>query len=142
MMVTGNRIRTVLAFAVAAMAVVALTTASASADATDLISALTALEDHIDGTTPLSSGEIETHKLTIDANKNRFDDSSAIITACFGLVETYDNVIGPMFVSGSPVQSLAEAAHLTPILTGRSIMSCNTLLIIVTQQELSQVIRL
>ena len=57
----------------------------------------------------MNGSQIETHKLTIDANKNRFDDSSAIITAAFDLVVTYDTEIGPMFVSGSPVQSFKRS---------------------------------
>ncbi len=107
---TKNRIKTILTLAAVAMPILFLATTSANADATALTAALTALEDHITGVAPLSGSQIEAHKLTIDANKNRFDDSSAIITVCFGLVETYDNVIGPMFVSGSSVQSFSRSS--------------------------------
>jgi len=81
----------------------------AKARQAELVSALTALKNHITGAVPLSASEIAAHKLTIDANKNLFDSSSAIITASFDLVETYDDVIGPLWVSGSPVQSFSRS---------------------------------
>lgn len=81
----------------------------AKARQAELVSALTALKNHITGAVPLSASEMAAHKLTIDANKNLFDSSSAIITASFDLVETYDDVIGPLWVSGSPVQSFSRS---------------------------------
>lgn len=80
------------------------------AGSSDLIHALDALKDHINGTAPLTGTQIASHKATIDANKTLFDDSSAIITACFDLVETYDTIVKPMFVSGSPVQSFTRSS--------------------------------
>ena len=72
----------------------------------ELVSALRSLKLHITGDTPLSDPEIATHKLTIDTNKEVFASSSEIIAASFDLVETYDDVIGPLWVSDSPVKSI------------------------------------
>ena len=104
-MTTRNRIKTVLTFAVLAMATVAFMTTSANAGEAELVSALTALRDHVDGTTPLNASEIEAHKLTIDANSGIFGDSVSTITASFDLVQTYDDIIGPLWTVGSPTQS-------------------------------------
>ena len=100
-MTTRNRIRTALTLAAVAMAIGILTTTSANANVTDLIGALTALEDHIDGTAPLSAGEIETHKSTIDTNSHLMDDNSTVIAASFDLVEAYDTTpgYGPLWIN-------------------------------------------
>ncbi|MHC4744226.1 MAG: M60 family metallopeptidase [Planctomycetota bacterium] len=91
--------RTVLAFAVAAIALLGLTTTASNASETELVSALNALKDHIKGTVPLDAGQIEANKLTIDANKELFGENETIITACFDLVATYDSVIGPLWIA-------------------------------------------
>ena len=97
-----NRTMTVLALTAVAMVTVALMTASANAGETELISALTALTHHVDGTAVLNSSQIEAYKLTIDDNRTIFGDSASIISASFGLVGTYDNYIGPLWTVGSP----------------------------------------
>jgi len=71
---------------------------------TELLSAISALKNHILGIAILDDGQIETHKWTIDSHKEIFGYNDAIIEACFDLVETYDNVIGPLWVVGSPMQ--------------------------------------
>ena len=109
-MPTKNRIRTVLTLAAVAMTILGLATTSANADVNDLITALTALEDHITGADPLSAAEIKTHKATIDSNSQHMGDNSTVIAASFDLVATYDDVIGPLFVSGSPVQSFSRSS--------------------------------
>ncbi|GAI42100.1 unnamed protein product, partial [marine sediment metagenome] len=76
----------------------------------ELFSALTALKDHITGTTPLDASQIEAHKLTIDANSELVGDNGVIIDACFNLVETYDTEIGPLWVTGSPIQSFTRSS--------------------------------
>ena len=96
---TKKRMKTVLKVALVAMAILGLMTTAANAGETELLSALTALKDHITGVAPLSDAEIETHKLTIDANKEIFGDNETIITACFDLVATYDSVIGPLWIA-------------------------------------------
>ncbi len=100
-----NRTLTVLALAAVGMVTVALKTTSANAGETQLVSALTALKDHVDGTTVLNASQIEAHKLTIDANRTIFGNSASIITASFDLVETYDTVIGPLWGVGTPVSN-------------------------------------
>jgi len=97
-----NRTMTVLALPAVVMATVVLTTTSANAEETELVSALTALEHHVDGTAVLNAGQIEAHKWTIDHNRGIFGDSASIIAASFDLVETYDNVIGPLWGVGTP----------------------------------------
>ena len=48
-----------------------------SAGQAELLSAVSALKDHIDGTNPLNPSQIEDHKLTIDSNKAIFGDVAA-----------------------------------------------------------------
>jgi len=88
--------------AIVMVTVVLMMTTSANAGQTELISALTALRHHVDGTDPLSAGQIDAHKLTIDGNRTIFGDSAAVITASFDLVQTYDNTIGALWTLGSP----------------------------------------
>lgn len=75
----------------------------------DLLSALAALKGHVDGSAPLSGTGIQTYKQIIDSNNTLFGSSSATLTAGFELVETYDSLVGPLFVSGSPVQSFSRS---------------------------------
>ena len=105
MMIRQNRITTVLTLAAVTMAIVVLTTSSTQANEAQLISALNALKDHVDGTTPLNANQIETHKLTIDANSGIFENSAATITKSFDLVQAYETNIGPMWSAGSPTQN-------------------------------------
>jgi len=74
-----------------------------------LLSALSSLTLHISGDTPLDPSAIAAHKTVVDANKDLFGASRAIITASFRLVETYDTQIGPLWAPGSPVQKLVRA---------------------------------
>jgi len=79
-------------------------TLSASAGAAgegkaELLSALNALNDHITGASPLDAGQIEAHKLTIDAHRELFGRDDTVIATCFDLVATYDDVIGPLWVA-------------------------------------------
>ena len=98
---TNNRTKAILTLAAVAMAILALTATSANADVNDLIAALNALEAHIDGTAPLSAGEIAAHKSTIDSNSNRIDDNATVIAASFDLVEAYDTTpgYGPLWIN-------------------------------------------
>jgi hypothetical protein len=65
-----------------------------------LISALTALENHILGTPSLSSSQIAAHKATIDTHKSLFGSSYDVMVAAFDLVETYDTSgPGPLWVN-------------------------------------------
>ncbi|MFK7910930.1 MAG: M60 family metallopeptidase, partial [Akkermansiaceae bacterium] len=69
-----------------------------------LSAALAQLTDHIDGTLTLTGSEIAARKQTIDTEKTRLDDSTALIIAALNLVSTYDTVVGPLWLNGSPVQ--------------------------------------
>ena len=97
-----NPTMTVPALPAVVMATVVLITASANAGETQLISALTALKQHVNGTAVLNASQIEAYKLTIDDNRAIFGDSASIISASFDLVNTYDSVIGPLWTLGSP----------------------------------------
>jgi hypothetical protein len=90
------------ALAAVVMATVVLMTASANAGQTELVSALTALRHHVDGSAVLTATQIEAYKLTIDDNRAIFGDSVSAITASFDLVNTYDTMIGPLWSKGSP----------------------------------------
>ncbi len=79
-----------------------LTATSAYANEADLLSALSALQGHVQGTGILTGPQIEAHKLTIDANKSIFGNSAATINASFNLVSAYETHIGPMWSAGSP----------------------------------------
>ncbi|NNM30819.1 MAG: hypothetical protein HKO57_14970, partial [Akkermansiaceae bacterium] len=70
-----------------------------------LLLAIEDLKDHINGVITLTPTEIEERKGTIEAGKQRFDESAATIGAAFDLVSTYDAQFGPLFVSGSTVTS-------------------------------------
>jgi hypothetical protein len=74
-----------------------------------VLDALTALTDHIEGTSSLSLSEIETHKLTIDDNRRYCGYSDATIAACFDLVDAYDSAYGALFVLDSSVRSFTRA---------------------------------
>jgi hypothetical protein len=90
-----------------AMAVIALIVPSANATPEqDTINALTALKNHILGTPALTGPEIASHKSTIDSNKSLFGSSSGVMAAGFDFVDTYDTQIGPLFVLGSPIQTI------------------------------------
>jgi hypothetical protein len=65
----------------------------------DLLDAIAELKDHVNGVITLSAAQIEAHKFTIDARRNRFAESAATITAVFDLVETYDAVVGPLWIA-------------------------------------------
>ena len=65
----------------------------------ELLSAIAALKGHINGTAALTDKQIESHKLTIDSDKEIFGYNDAIIKACFDLVATYDDKIGPLWVA-------------------------------------------
>jgi hypothetical protein len=74
-----------------------------------LLDAIAALKSHIIGAITLSAAQIEAHKLTIDADRNRFATSADAIAAAFDLVTTFDTVKGPLWVT----QSLPARASVT-----------------------------
>ena len=104
-MITQNRITTLLPLAAVVIATLGLTTTAANAGSAELLLALTALKDHITGVVPLTAAQIAAHKATIDSNKQHIADNDAVIVASFNMVIVYDGIIGPLWVSGSPIQS-------------------------------------
>ena len=68
-----------------------------------LLSAVAALKSHITGATTLSGSAIAGHKATIDAQRQRFAENTATISAVLDLITTYDTRKGPLFVTGSTV---------------------------------------
>ena len=64
-----------------------------------LLVVIASLKDHITGESTLDAAQIEQHKFSIDAEKARFSESAEIITSIFDLVETYDTVIGPLWIA-------------------------------------------
>lgn len=77
--------------------------ASATTFGDELFQAAAELSSHLTGSLSLTGPEIAAHKAVLDSNKGRFDESVATITAMLDLVTTYDDEVGPLFVSGSPV---------------------------------------
>jgi len=75
-----------------------------------LVSALTALTHHVLNDPSLSFEEIAAHKATIDTNATLFATHYDVMVAAFDLIATYDTVIGPLFVSGSPVRSFKRSS--------------------------------
>jgi autotransporter-associated beta strand protein len=72
--------------------------AVATPSADPLLLALRQLKDHVNGVTNLNAVQIDAHKLTIDAHKARFAESTNIIAAVFDLVRAYDTKVGPLWV--------------------------------------------
>ncbi|MCP4312410.1 MAG: hypothetical protein GY790_14195 [Bacteroidetes bacterium] len=69
----------------------------------ELFYALTALNDHIKGGTHLEPGQIHGHRVTIDSQSEYLGQDSTIIKACFDLVESYDNIRGPLWIARGPL---------------------------------------
>jgi methionine-rich copper-binding protein CopC len=65
-----------------------------------LLSAIAAIKGHVNNSAPLTGPQISAHKTTIDNQRQRFAENTAIINAIFDLISTYDTVKGPLFVSG------------------------------------------
>jgi hypothetical protein len=64
-----------------------------------LLLAIAELKGHTTGVMTLSAARIDAHKRTIDAEKDRFAESAATISAVFDLVKTYDSVKGPLWIA-------------------------------------------
>ena len=108
-----NRTKSILAVLLAAIAVLAVTTAAHAGPESDLLSAISALKGHVDGSTPLSDSQIANHKATVDSNKALFGTSVNVMTAAFDLVETYDAIMGPLWVMGSQMDSQWDRREVT-----------------------------
>lgn len=64
-----------------------------------LLDAVAELKDHVNNVITLGAARIEEHKFTIDAQRTRFAESAATISAVLDLVETYDAVKGPLWIA-------------------------------------------
>jgi hypothetical protein len=82
--------------------------------AENLLTALLALKAHINGSTPLNSAQITAHCQTIIASKGFFDANTNVVTAARDLVQTYDTLVGPLFVAGSPKASGFTRSSVVP----------------------------
>ena len=64
-----------------------------------MLDAIAALKSHIEGYITLSPAQFTAHKETIDNLRNRFPESAVTISAVFDLIETYDTMVGPLWVA-------------------------------------------
>lgn len=88
----------------AALALLAVGVPAQAAES-HLLAAFSALEGHINGTSPLTGSQIASHKQTIDANSSIFGNTANTISASFNLVAAYEAQYGPMWSAGSPTQN-------------------------------------
>ncbi|WP_372847136.1 hypothetical protein, partial [Pontiella sp.] len=72
---------------------------------TETLEALSELENHLLGSTPLTGSEIALDMYTITNNAGLFASNTTVIAAGFDLVEAYDAEEGALWLSGSSVQS-------------------------------------
>jgi autotransporter-associated beta strand protein len=73
-----------------------------------LLTAITALKNHLTGTTVLTAAQITTHSQTLQNNYPRFNESAAMITALFDLITTHEVEVGPLFVVGGNLDRSLE----------------------------------
>jgi len=65
----------------------------------ELLSALSALQAHVEGKTRLDASQIEARKLAVDEHRDLFGSDGAIIKASFDLVAAYDKAEGPLWIA-------------------------------------------
>jgi hypothetical protein len=82
------------------------------AAADPLLAAISALKNHILGTTVLTATQIATHSRTLASESSRYGDSAANITALFDLIKTYDTEVGPLWNVGGDLDRDLEADDL------------------------------
>lgn len=66
--------------------------------------AIANLVNHINGTIPLTVDEILSNAETIEANPELFASDTSIINKAFGLTDTFEQEIGPLFFEGTTTQ--------------------------------------
>ncbi len=64
-----------------------------------LLSALSALQGHVEGKNKLDAPQIEARKLVVDQHRELFGSDAAVIKACFDLVAAYDKTAGPLWIA-------------------------------------------
>ncbi len=64
-----------------------------------LLAALAALKAHVNGVALLTDIQIAAHKATIVAQQSRFGSSASAIAAALDLIQTYDELLGPLWVA-------------------------------------------
>ncbi len=77
-----------------------------------LLTAITALKNHLLGTTILTATQIATHSVTLQNESARFSESSINIAAIFDLITTYDTEVGPLWMVGGDLTRANEADDL------------------------------
>lgn len=77
-----------------------------------LLDACTALKNHITGVAPLTTNQIASYAATLDAEADRFAESTNTLGAVFSLVQTYDQVKGPLWVASGSFSRSVTTNHL------------------------------
>jgi hypothetical protein len=75
----------------------------------DLSSALTALKNHINGTSLLSAAQILQKDSVIQNNDSLLGTSAAIITQAFDVVTLYDSIVKPLWINSATAAGLSRA---------------------------------
>lgn len=83
----------------------------------DLIGALKALQDHIEGKRVLDAAEIDKYKKIIEKHPKLLGRNDKTIHAAFAVVRAYDKVYGPLFVNDIKLKRVGDAGHLKPTAT-------------------------
>ena len=99
----NNVLRTACMMAVTAMGIAELSAAVSPNDESEpkaeLLSALAALQAHVEGRNKLEAPQIEARKLTVDQHRELFGSDAATIKASFDLVAAYDRAEGPLWIA-------------------------------------------
>jgi autotransporter-associated beta strand protein len=74
-----------------------------------LLTAITALKNHLTGAATLTAAEIATHSQTLNNNIARYSESATNISAVFSLITTYDTEVGPLWMVGGDLTREDEA---------------------------------
>lgn len=73
---------------------------SVRAGQSELLDAISLLDDHIHGVASLTVSEINTQAGVIHSNRGHAGDNATMLNAGFGLVGSYETIEGPLFVNG------------------------------------------
>ncbi|WP_372807375.1 M60 family metallopeptidase [Pontiella sp.] len=87
------------------LGVVLAVSSAGAATESEVVEALTELENHVLGSVSLSGAEIAANKAAIVSGASLFGSSTNVMGAAFDLVDRYDAEVGPLWKDGSPIQS-------------------------------------
>ena len=77
-----------------------------------LLTAITALKNHLTGAATLTAAQIATQSQTLNNNIARYAESATNISAVFSLITTYDAEVGPLWMVGGDLTRADEADDL------------------------------